>query len=460
MSTPLVQFSGLASGLDTASIVEQLVNLERRPIELAQSQQQNLNRISGRLGDIRSQLDALKSTSEDLDDTDTILGTRASSSDEDSVAVSSTGSTPLGRYTVEVTQVAQAERTYSDAFSSRNTALSDASLLGAGFTGGTLSIQVGTTTTVDISVEASDTLESLVGKINSSDADVTAGIFFDGTNYRMQIGGNDTGLENAIAFTETGTDFDLGLTDPANEIVAARNAEFTIDGFAVSRASNSISDVIDGLTLQISETTTSPISIDIERDTEDFEGRVQGFVDSYNAVVRSINSEFAFNGEARIGDSLSGDSTLRGLQSRLRTLAGGTVDDLSSPYNRLGSVGISFEQDGTLALDAEELREALADDPSAVVSLFVDDRVNDVQGFMPLFADLVDEYTESGTGILSSRIDSIGRRVRDIDDSIERMERRVEGYEDQLRQQFASLEQLVSELNAQGSQLTAIQGAF
>ena len=458
MTTPLVSFSGLASGLDTASIVEQLVNLERRPIELAQSQQQNLNRISGRLGTIQSQLNTLKESSEGLDDSDTILGTRASSSDEDTLAVSTTGSAPLGRYTVEVTQVAQAERTYSDAVSSRDTALNDASLLGAGFTGGTLSIQVGTTTTVDVTVEATDTLESLVGRINSSDADVTAGIFFDGTNYRMQVGGNDTGTDNAITFSETG--FDLGLTDPLNEVVEARNALFTIDGFSVSRASNNVSDVIDGLTLDINDTTTSPISIDIERDTEDFEGRVQGFVDSYNAVVRSINSEFAFLGEARIGDSLSGDSTLRGLQSRLRSLAGDTIGELDASYNRLGSVGVSFEQDGTLSLDTEELREALADDPSAVVSLFVDDRVNDVEGFMPRFAELVDEYTISGTGILSSRIDSIGSRVRDIDDSIERMERRVEGYEDQLRQQFASLEQLVSELNAQGSQLAAIQGGL
>ncbi len=460
MTTPLVSFSGIASGLDTNSIVEQLVTLERRPIQLAQERQSDLNRVSGRLGNIRSQLEGLKSATEGLDDTDDVLVTRATSSDEDTVSVSTDGAAPAGAYSLEVTALAQAERTYSDAFASNNVALNDATMLGGTFTGGTLSVQVGSATTVDITLEASDTLETLVSKINSSDADVTAGLLYDGTNYRLQVSGNETGAENGITFTETGAGLDLGFTDPANERVAAQDAEFSFDGFAMTRSTNNISDVLDGLTFQLFDTTTSPVTIDISQDTEALEGQVQAFVDSYNQITRSINAEFAFSGEARIGDSLSGDSTLRGLQARMRSLAGSVIDELSAPYNRLGGAGISFEQDGTLTVDAAELKEALADDPDALSKLFIDDNFTGVEGFMPRFAALVDEYTQSGTGILTSRIDSIGRQVSDIDDSIARMEQRVLDYEENLRRQFTAMEEAISNLNAQGGQLTAILGGL
>ena len=224
----------------------------------------------------------------------------------------------------------------------------------------------------------------------------------------------------------------------------------------MSRSTNSFDDAISGLTLELKETTTSAISIDITRNSSELQTQLQDFVDRYNQVTRSINAEFAFTGTARIGDTLSGDSTLRGLQSRLRNLSSGVQSSLSSPYNWLRGIGISTESDGTLTLDTAELDAALADDPEAVEALLADDDSAGTDGIMTQFASLVDEYTLSGDGILSSRIDSIGKQVRDLDDSIERMERRVEGYETTIRNQFTSLEVLVSDLNSQGAALTAL----
>ena len=195
MTTPLASFSGLATGIDTASLIDQLVALERRPIEQIQDKQTDLNRVSGRLNTIRSQLNSLKSSAEEMDDASDLLTTQATSSDEDSVLASSTGGSPLGQYSLNVTALAQAERTYSDAFSSKDTALNDASLLGGTFTGGTLSLTVGSAAQVDVTVDDTDTLETLVSKINSSGADVSAGLLFDGTDYRLQVTGTQHRIE-------------------------------------------------------------------------------------------------------------------------------------------------------------------------------------------------------------------------------------------------------------------------
>ncbi|MEM9190694.1 MAG: flagellar filament capping protein FliD [Myxococcota bacterium] len=444
---PVATFSGLASGIDTASIVEGLVQLERRPITLLQQQQQDLNGITGRLGSIQTLMTRLQDAATALDDRDSVMLSTASSSNEDAVTATASGNASLGSFSVEVTSLATAERTYSEAFSARDTA----GLFGTG----TLSVQVGSATAVDITIDANDTLDGIVSKLNASGADLTAGVLYDGTNYRLQVSGNSLGAENAITFTETGTS--LGLDDPANEVVAAADAIFSIDGFAMTRPTNSVSDAIVGTNLELKAPTTGATTISVRRDGDAIKENVQAFVDAYNAVQSSINAEFAFSGAARLGDSLSGDSTLRGIQTRLRSQIGAEVTGLSGSYSRLSDIGISFNRDGTIELDDAEFETALGADPQGVASLFVEDQVAGTSGLMVQFDDLIKEYTDSD-GILSTKIDLLEDRSRGIDDQIDSMERRVEQFEERLRAQFTSMEQAISRLNSQGDQLNAILG--
>lgn len=447
---PVASFSGLATGIDSASLIQQLVQIERIPIRRLETKQQDIQSMSRRLGEVKSRLEALQKAGEDLDGTDEILAATATSSDEQSIGVSATSDAPLGSYAIEVTRLAAAERTYSNGFADKTTA----GLFGTG----TVSIQVGTDAAVDIAVDASDSLEAVADKINASGARVSAAVIFDGTNYRLQVAGEDSGATNAVTFTETGTS--LGLDDPANEVVAASDAEFTVDGLAMTRPTNQVADAIPGVTLDLlTPTSGTPTTVKVDRDSDASVEKIQAFADAFNDVVRGINSEFFFAGEARVGDSLSGDSMLRGLQSKLGQSVVNPISGLTGAYDRLSAIGVRLNNDGTLEVDEAEFKDALASDPDAVVAFLAGDADAGVTGFIERMSTTVDAYIGSD-GLLSDRIDSMADQVDDLDVTIESMEMRLDKYEENLRNKFTNLELVVSGLQAQQQQMLSMLSAL
>lgn len=443
---PAFAFSGLATGMDTAGMIDSLVAVERRPIMFLERRQEDYNTITTKLSGLSSMLKNLKSAAESLDEVDEVLSSKVTSSDEDLLSARADGEAGLGTYTVDVTAKASAERTFSNSFAAAD---------GTGLFGtGSLDITVGTGTTYNIPVGGGDTLETIAAKINSSGAAVTAAILNDGTGYRLQVQGNETGADNFITFAETGTS--LGLDDPLNEVVSAGNASFTIDGFAMTSSSNTVEDAIPGVTLNLRANNTGPIIIDVQRDESALEEKVGKFVESYNAILKEINKEFTYKGEAQLGDTLSGDPTLRGLQSRLRILAGDAVAGLTGKYNSLNAIGVNFKQDGSFEFDKEEFADAIEDDLDGVVSLLAGDQDAGITGAMEIFQNTIDEYIKGGDGILSSKISGIKKRVREMDDQILDMEVRLDKFEEGLRAQFTAMEVLVAGLQQQGNQMMAM----
>jgi len=447
---PIASFSGLATGLDTAALIDSMVAAERIPIRKLETKQVNLDSMRRRFLTMRTRVGDLQSKLEKLEKPEDVLASSVSSSDEGKVGVSAIGGAALGTYRLEVTQLAQAERTYSEGFADKNA---------AGVAGtGTLSIQVGTGAAVDITIDASDTLENVAGKINTADAGVSASVIFDGTNYRLQVSGDETGADNGVTFTETGTS--LGLDDPANEVVAAQDAEFTIDGLAMSRSSNSVVGAIAGLTLDLEGVTTEAVSVTVDRDPQATIDLLQEVVDSYNSLMSGINSEFTFAGVAKTGDSLAGDSTLRGLQSMLGREASTPISGISDGPSMLADLGITTTRTGTLELDVEELTQMLDDDPQGVTRLLAGDEDAGVTGFVERMTEALELYADETDGLLSSRIDGFDEQKDDIDDQIARMELRIEKFEENLRVEFSNLEVLVAGLNAQGQQMLAMMGGL
>lgn len=443
-----ITFSGLASGIDSASIIDQLISLERQPIRRLEQQQRTYDGQASKLRSMISKLESLRDAASGLEDRDDVLTSQATSSDEAVFRASVTGAPATGASSVHVTTLATAERTYSNTFAAKD----QTGLFGTG----TLSIQVGGDAAVDVTVDGSDTLESVVGKINGAGAAVSAGLVFDGTDWRIRVSGDDTGADREITFSETGTT--LGLDDPANELQAATDAVFSIDDLAMTRSTNVISDAIPGVTLTLTgeSPTADPATLSVERDPEALREKAQGFVDAYNGLMNAINAEFTYTGAPKGPTSLSGDATLRGLQSRMRSLIGSPVAGASGAYTTLASIGISTRTDGTLELDAAELEGAVADDPNAVATMLAGDGSGGtIEGFVATLDGAIEEYVDGSTGILSQRIDSLDGRKRDLGDQIDRLELRIEDKEEQLRSQFAALEQLVSGLQAQGNQMMA-----
>jgi len=444
--TPLITVGGLASGLDTNSLISALLDVARKPIKQLQTQQAALNSQSARLKLIKTKLEALQNAAQALDTPREVLAAKATSSNESIVKATATSGTSFGSVPVIVTSLATAERTYSAPFASKT------QTFGAG---GSFEIQIGSSNTV-ISVGPTDTLESLVSKVNGSGARVTASLVYDGNAYRLGITALDTGAANAVTFVEHGTEVQtLALSSAANQVQAAADASFKVDGFPMARASNTVTDAIDGVTLELTGTSASPATVTVARDASAAKSKLETFVTAYNDVMKAIGAEFAYTGKARGADSLSGDPTLRGLQSRLRSLTGQTVAGLTGTYTSLASVGVSTNRDGTLTFDSAKLEAAYSKDPNGVSAL-LSKGTSGPTGVLSQISTAVDAYTRGGDGSLTVRIDGIAGRVSTLDKQIASMESRIDTYESGLRKQFSELERLMSSLNTQSSQMTSI----
>lgn len=442
---PLFSFSGLASGIDTASIVSALVQVERQPISRLESEQDTLRNKKDKFNLLADDLKALQTAARALDNRTKVLSTAATSSQESAVGITAEGGASLGKFDVTVSKVATAQRTYSDPVASSTTA----GLFGTG----TLDITAGSDPLVSINIDANSTLESIAGAINGSGANVTAGILFTGSEYHLQVTGRDTGLANAITFAETGS-VSLNLTDTKQ---AADDAAFTVDGFVMSSDTNIVTGAIPGVTLNLKGQTTGAASLSIDQDPDALADTLTAFVDAYNAIDTRIDFEMRNPGEAET-DSLFGEQIVRSIQSKMRSAVISPVSGLSGPYNYLASIGVSIDRDGALSLDKGKLEEALATDSEAVAELLMEDPNTGVTGVMGLVDDLVQNLTSSTSGLLSARTDGIDDRVQSLDDQILRMEDRLDNYAEQLRREFTAMEVALSSIQGQGAQLASMLG--
>ncbi len=446
-STSGITFSGLASGLDTASIIKQLVQVESLPITRMQNQQSDLDAKSKKLTTLQSKLDDLRNASLALDTRTEALPTKASSSNSSVFSATATGGASLGTYRVHVDRLASAARVYSNAFT-------DPEASGV-FGTGTLTLTVGTSS-YDVDVTSTDTLDSVMTKINASGAPLTAGMLYDGSGWRLAVSGQGTGSANALTISEGG--LTLGLSSPANVAAEAQDAQFQIDGHTLTRSTNVVADAIKGVTIELTGASAGATEdrITIASDPTALEGAVQKLVDAYNAVNAFVASEESWTGSAKDPTSLNGDATLRSVQARLRSAFLSPVVGTSGKYTTLASLGISTQKDGSLTLDKAKLTTALGNAPDAVAAVLG----RDGTGAMTMIAQAADVFTSSSTGEITQRLTSMSKQRRQIDDRIAQMQARIDQYQTLLTSQFATLETTMSALKSQGDQITAALDAL
>ncbi|MBN2802267.1 MAG: flagellar filament capping protein FliD [Deltaproteobacteria bacterium] len=449
MATGGITFSGLGSGIDTASMISQLVSLERIPINNMNTEKSNYSSKIKILQGINSSLQSLQTKSKEMDTAGEFLSYGVTSTNSDAIKGTATGSATPGTYDINITQLAKAERTYSDGFTDKDV---------AGVTGdGTLSITVGSADQVDITVEATDTLEDIVSKINSSDANVTAGLVYTGTEYKIQVNGNETGAENGITFAESGT-LALNLDEAANQYQVAQDALLTIDDNPIKSSNNEVTDAVPGVTLNLKETTSSEFQLTVAPETASIEQNVKDFVTSYNSIMSKINSEFAFTGEAKGDNHLTGDSTLQSLQRQLGSIVSSSIGGLKGTYSLMSELGIKTSSDGTLTIDSTKLSAAVASDPTGVAELFSGTSDHSVDGLADKMDALVEQFINSSDGILTNKTASFNSTIDNLNDRIDRQEAYVTKFEENLRRKFTSMEVLMSSLTAQGNQLLSSLG--
>jgi flagellar hook-associated protein 2 len=467
--------TGIGSGLDVNSIVTQLVALERRPIDQLQTEASKLDARLSSFGKIQSYLDTLRSASRSLTDTSTWKAATASSSD--SAAVSATvasGSTP-GSYSVQVTDLAAAQMNASSPLGSSTAPLGQ----------GTLTFDIGTwaddlsgftpktgSSSVSITIgPGEDTLDKVRDKINATAGlGVRATIVNDANGARLVMQSRSTGAENGFRVQVTDADLldndDSGLSrlayDPENGIDVghrnqpALNAKATINGLPVESATNTMSDVIDGMSLTLSKKTTAAVDVTVSRDTASMRKSIDGFVGAYNELVKLLRDQTKFDAASKSAGPLQGDRTAIAILGQLRTAMSGS-SSASSVFGRASDIGLSIQTDGTLKVTTSKLDGAMG-------------KLDELQKFFATATDssatngladrlrLLSDRLIGAEGALPSRQEGLRKLKSTNSDRQQALEDRVAATEKRLRAQYQTLDANMARLsslqNYVGQQIT------
>lgn len=459
--------TGIGSGLDVNSIVTQLMAIESRPLTLLQQAKSSLDTQLSAIGTLQSRMSALRDASNALTSVSLWNGTTATSSNAAAVRVSSSSGAAAGNYSVQVQSLATRQNVYSQAFASPSATVGSGSLtieLGT-WTGSSFAAD-GTKTPVSITIGEDETsLTAIRDKINGANAGVTATIVTDANGARLSIASKDTGAANGFRITAAETTDDgsattglstLGFTSttgsPMTRSQTAANAQATINGIALSSASNTMEGVADGLTLTLLQTTTTAADVRVASDTEAVKKSIENFVSAFNDVANYIRDQTKYNPDTKVGGTLQGDRLTTSLQSQLRAIVNES-SSASGTFQRLSDVGISFTATGTLSISSTKLGDALGNLGELRKVLAEDGANSSTSGFVDRFKDFAASML--GTeGAFENRNNSLRGQLSLNSKSQESMERRLAQTEERLRRQYQALDTAMSQLSGTSSYLT------
>ncbi|HYD39783.1 MAG TPA: flagellar filament capping protein FliD [Anaeromyxobacter sp.] len=445
---------GLATGMDTNSIIDQLVDLQSLPIKKLQTRQANLKVQVSALGDLISKLNALDAAAADLGSAG-VFATKATSSNVNFASAPGSGAAP-GRWSVEVERLATAARWRSAGFAAGTT-----------FTAGTLSLTVQGKTYPPadappesaITIKATDTLADVAYKIRKSGAPVSAAALTDATGLTylsitsIATGQPlDGGTDLALTFTPTGAGG--SAVDAGATLTPGANASVWVDGLNFVRTSNAVSDVIPGVTLTLTKQAPgAPEDLVVATDDAGTKARLQKFVDAYNGVMALVQRQLNVGKDTDRERTLAGDGAVRDLQTKLQKLVVQKVDG-SARIRTLADLGMKTARDGSLSIDATTLHKALASDPAAVDAVFGTAGT----GLAAAVKELVDRETRSvavngrsEVGLLVADQNGLNRTISELDKQAQRLQLRVDAFRENLVKQFTAMENTVSGLKGLGT---------
>ncbi len=359
---------GIGSGLDVAGLVNKLVAAEGEPVlNRLNTREAKLQAQLSALGSVKSALSTFKGALANLTNVSSFQKRTATSSNTELFTVALAGTPVAGSYDVEVTHLAQAHKLTSTTFAEASSSVGT----------GTLTFQFGDPTKPAQTVTITDENNSLTGvrdAVNAADIGVRASIVNGDSGYQLVFSAENTGTDNSLRISveespADGTNTDMnGLSRLAynadaynmTEVAAAQNAVVKIDGIQVTRATNTISDAIAGVTLTLKKAEVgTKAALNVNLDKNSASTAVEGFVNAFNSLVGTFNQLSGYNAETKQGGILIGDSSLRGVLSQLRGVMGSPVGGLDGAYRALADLGIKTQADGSLELDKAKLTAAL-----------------------------------------------------------------------------------------------------
>lgn len=390
--------TGIGSNLDVAGIVSQLMAIEKQPVTALNTKEASFQSKLTAYGTLKSAISSFQSSLTNIKNASSFLTFKASVSDSTIASASTSSVAKAGSYSLDIAKVAQSQKLIATGQASTSSTIGTGTSTTLTFdfgsiTGGTLTSYVPSTGvggtysgasfassgsgTKSITIDSSNnTLSGIRDAINGAALGVTATILNDGSSnpYRLVLT-TSTGQSSSLKITSSGGDATVSNlltynpegTQNLQQTQLAQNTELTLDGVFVSRNSNFLSDAIPGVTLNAIKAGTSTLTV--SQDSSTVVTSVTAFVKAYNDLNTSLRSLSAYNATTNTAAILQGDDTVRNIQSQLRRLLGAGITGAGS-YSSLSDIGISFQKDGSLALNSTKFQSALTSSPTDVSKVF------------------------------------------------------------------------------------------
>ena len=454
---------GVGSGLDLSSILDSLTTAEKASLTPITTQQSAYTAKLSAYGTLSSALTTFQTANTALNSADLFSATTATSTSS-AFSATTSGNTVAGKYSISVTQLAQAQTLTSGIQTSNTTALgsSDASR--------TLSIKLADGTSKDITLTSDQTsLTGMRDAINGAGAGVSASIIkvADG-EYRLSLTASKTGEANAVSsVTVSGDDtlqgivgFDATKSDADNPLdlsVKAQDAELTVNNVAITSSTNTISDALEGITLNLSDVTSGNQSLTITQDSSKASTAISNFVDAYNNLLDQFNAltkytavDTGSDAQDSSNGALLGDSTLRSIQTQIKSLL--TNNTSSSAYKTLAQIGVTSDPTtGELTLDADKLKTELTKDPTGIKEMIVGD--GKTTGITTKLATNLTSWLSS-TGSIQSAKDGVSKTLNTLTEQYNSTNTSINNLIARYKAQFTQLDVTMNSLNSTSDYLT------
>lgn len=442
-----VQSSGL--NLDVQSLASQLVAADRAPQDarLTRQEQSLTVQMSG-LGSLKGALSAFQDALKSLKTVSAFAVRAAAVSDEEVIGASADSTAAPGSYDVEILDLAKSNQLASGTFSGADAVVGT----------GKLTIGVGASS-FEITIDSTNnTVAGIRDAINSSadNTGVQATLIREQNGTHLVLTATKTGAANALKVTQSGGDgglnqlvYDPNGTKNLTVLQPAQDAHITIAGFDHYSDTNTVTDAIDGVTLDLTKKTEvgTPVTLTVTSDDASISKNVQNFVDAFNKLQKTFASLRSYNPESRTTGALFGDALLRQVESQVRLDLSNTVSGVAEGYNSLAAIGIARQTDGTLAVDTKKLNAAISDGNGAVAQLF-----GSTDGIAARLYNHIDSTLATGAA-LDYRNTSIQKGLKDVTASRGALDARMQLQLQRYVKQFSALDAMLSQMQQTSSYL-------
>lgn len=464
---PTITSAGVGSNLDVIGLVDQLMAIERAPLTKLATKEASVQAKLSAFGTLKSALSEFQNAARALGTADKLSPLKSNVADTAIMTASASGNAVAGNYDIEVKQLAQSQKLVSNgSYAAATSAVGTGKLtisLGSYADDGTFAAD-SARTAVEVTVDGSNnTLAGVRDAINAANAGVTASIINDGNGNYLSLTSKTTGAKSAMKIEATPTDplatpslATLAYDGPASagmrQTAAAADAVIFVDSVKITKPGNTITDAIQGVTLNLAKTTDTGVTtkLTLERDTSAVRNAIEAFVKSYNGVAKNMADATAFDTATGKAAVLNGDSTVRSIQGQLRAIMGGMVTGASPGAASLPDIGITSQRDGSLAIDSAKLSAALNDPNKNIAALFAGTGTD--KGVAARI-DVEVGRILSPVGTLPAHTKTFTESIKDIDKQRVALNVRLAATEKRYRDQFSALDTTIASMTSTSNYL-------